>query len=42
MLSRHDTTRVLFYRIGRLGVYLLYVHMHHAVSHILHRARLVK
>jgi hypothetical protein len=40
MLSRHDT--ILFYGIGRLDVYSLYVHMPHAVSHISHHARLVK
>ena len=37
MPSKHDTTRVvLFYGTGHLDAYSLYVHMPHAVSHILH------
>jgi hypothetical protein len=43
MPSRHDTTRVvLFYGTGRLDFYSLYVHMPHAVSHILHHAQVVR
>jgi hypothetical protein len=43
MPSRHDTTRVvLFYGTGRLDVYSLYVHMPHAISHILHHAQVVR
>lgn len=33
MLSKHDTTHVLFYGTGRLDVYSLYDHMPQAVSH---------
>ena len=37
------TTRVvLFYGTGRLDFYSLYVHMPHAVSHILHHAQVVR
>jgi len=42
MLSRHDTTRVLFFGRGCLDVYSLYVHMPHVVSHISHHAQLVR
>ena len=40
MPSRHDATRVVLFRgTGRLDFYSLYVHIPHAVSHILHHAQ---
>lgn len=43
MPSKHDTTRVAsFYGTGRRDFYSLYVHIPHAVSHILHHAQVVR